>query len=197
MHLDFNRNQEALKHLEDAYRLGDRSEITCVYLALALATTGGDMDRAGALLDEAKRPQIPPTWYVEGVILQRQKRFKEAQAAFERVLKSEPRQERAQYALAECLRSQGDVKRAASALERYQQIVTDRQRVTFLRDRLAAEGEKPEILRDYGKALLKIGRDAEAEMQFRRWLETSPESAEAKALLKQARLRSASGKHQP
>ncbi|MGV3724080.1 MAG: tetratricopeptide repeat protein [Actinomycetota bacterium] len=187
MHLDFNRYREALKHLEEAYRLGDHSPITCVYLALALATTGGDLIRAAKLLDEAERPQIPPAWYVEGVIFQKQGKLPEAQAAFEKVLRAEPRQERAQYALAECLRLRGNVKRAALELERYQRMVTERQRVTFLRDRLTAEGENPKLLREYGRALLKIGRYDEAETQFSRWLTLSPASAEAKELLQQAR----------
>lgn len=187
MHLDFNRYREALKHLEDAYRLGDHSQITCVYLALALATTSGDLARAGALLDEAERPQIPAAWYVEGVILQKQGKLSQAQAAFEKVLKAEPRQERAQYALAECLRLRGDAERARAELQRYQRVVTQRQRVTFLRDRLTAEGEKPELLRDYGRALLDLGRHGEAETQFRRWLELVPGSVEAKMLLQQTR----------
>jgi len=189
MHLDFNRYREALKHLEEAYRLGDRSTITCVYLALALATTGGDLTRAATLLNEAERPQIPPAWYVEGVIFQKQGQLPEALTAFQRVLKAEPRQERAQYALAECLRLQGNAKRAALELERYQRMVTERQRVTFLRDRLTAEGEKPELLREHGRALLRIGRYDEAEAQFSRWLTLSPRSAEARALIQQARSR--------
>lgn len=187
--MDVDHYTAALEHLEAAVRLGDPSPLTRCCLALTLLMgRGSDSDarRAAQLLDEAKHPQIPPSWYAEGLLAKRNRDFGSAAAAFRRLLEVEPRNERAWFALSEAYRGAGKTSEARSALRRHHELLVRRQRVNSLADRVLVEGKRPDLLQAYGQALLDVGQPAEAEAQFRTWLQLAPRSAEARTWLAKA-----------
>jgi len=189
-HMDWGRYQPARESLDRAYQAGDRSPPTLCYLALAILMAGADAagaERAEALVVEAGRPNIPPYWFVDGLLLQRQREFGAARVRFEQVLKKDPNHERALFALSECLRGAGRTAEAAATLKRYHATVTRRQRLGNLTARLIEQGPKPHLLRDYGEALLEMGRAAEAEAQFAEWARLTPNDPAARAALARAR----------
>ena len=187
--LDVDHYIPARDHLEQAVRLGDESPLTRCCLALALVAgqgTEADLQRAAQLLDEAKHPEMPPGWYAEGMLAQRKRDFTTARAAFQKLLNVEPRNERAWFALADAYRGAGDKTNAEYALRRHHELLTQRQRVSSLADRLIVEGPKPALLRQYGAALLDADQPADAEVQFQAWLARAPHDKEARAWLQRA-----------
>lgn len=128
--LDFDRYVEAVAPLDRAYQLGLRTPAAAACLALALLAGPADdasAARAEQLLTEAGKPDMPPAWFAEGLLLQRKKEFKPAEAAFEKVLRVNPTNERAQYALAMCFREAGDLERAQREMVKHDQLVKRRQ----------------------------------------------------------------------
>jgi Flp pilus assembly protein TadD len=187
LHADFDRHVEAKRSLEEAYRLGDRSPVTLSYLALVLLLSpNADAARAEQLLKEAGEPAIPPALFARGLLLRAKGAHAEAEQAFKQVLAADPRHERAQFALAETLRQAGDRDGAARAMKRHHQLVTERQRLGTLSDRLSSEGPQPRLLREYGEALLQAGRVAEAREQFQTWASRAPGDPEARRSLERA-----------
>jgi Tfp pilus assembly protein PilF len=129
--LDFDHYKEAVPHFEKAYGLGLRTPQLLSCYALALAAGPADdasFARAEQLLTEAGRPEAPPSWFAQGLVLQRKKELPGAIQAFQKVLKVNPRNERAQYALAMTYRDKKDLAAAQKAFARHDQLVRERQR---------------------------------------------------------------------
>lgn len=192
LELDFDRYSEAVAPLDAAYQLGDRTPVTLSCLALALLAGPGkdtDAQRAGELLAQAGQPEIPPAWVARGLLLQRNRDHQGAVREFQKVLRVNPRNERAQFALAESYRQAGDVDAATKALARHHQLVTQRQQLRALGDRIKNEGAKPPLLREYGKLLLEADQFNEAEAQFRYWLKLEPNNAEPRQWLQKVETR--------
>jgi len=187
--LDIDHYIPAREHLEEAVRLGDQTPLTRCCLALALVAgrgTDADLKRAAQLLDEAQHPEMPPAWYVEGILAQRKRDFATARTSFQKLLGVEPRNERAWFALADAYRGAGDKTNADYALRRHHELLLQRQRLSSLADRLIVEGPRPALLRQYGEALLDAGQPADAEAQFRAWVARAPRDKEARACLQRA-----------
>ncbi len=188
--LDFDKYSEAVAPLERAYELGLRTPQLMSCLALALvAGPGGDdaATRAEQLLKEAGRPEMPASWFAQGLLHHRSRDLPRACETFERVLRANPRNERAQYALAMAYRDAGRKTLAQKAIRRHDLLVRRRQALRQFSQGITEEPNSPSRRKAYGQALFEIGDFRAAEAQFRAWCELASKNAEAKQWLRRAR----------
>jgi predicted Zn-dependent protease len=178
-----DRADEAVERLESLRRQGADPE---VLLGLARGRRSlGEVDEARRLLDEvlAAQPRNAEALSERGKLALQTGRAAEAQDWVEKALALAPYDREANYTYYLCLRQQGREQDAARVLETVERIRADLQRVSELRQRIAAAPRDASLRCEIGVIFLRNGQAREGVRWLQSALQLDPGHPEARQAL--------------
>jgi tetratricopeptide (TPR) repeat protein len=107
-----------------AIRLAPDNYLACYYYGKFLEEQRGQLAEGGKYIEKSctLSPGFTEGWIALGMILQRQERWAEAAAAYERAVAGDPKNPQAYYLLSIGYRKMGDIDRAEQALDQFRRL---------------------------------------------------------------------------